>query len=109
MTQNTRPPRPGFAGRRAILIASVGLALALVGHAAVAEERGSLSVTSQPAARVLIDDRDTGQTTPLAGYALPAGAHRLTLVTLDGRQKRTLGITIKAGATTKLHVSLVDD
>jgi hypothetical protein len=68
-------------------------------------EPGFLSVDSTPPSRVLIDNVDTGKTTPLARHELTAGSHRVTLITLDNTQKRTLGVTIEAGKEKHLRVT----
>jgi hypothetical protein len=67
---------------------------------------GFLDVSSDPPAKVIIDDTDTGKITPQPHLALKAGHHKLTLVTLDGAHKRTLGFTIEAGETRKFTVHL---
>jgi hypothetical protein len=69
-------------------------------------DMGYLDVTSEPAAKVLVDDADTGKTTPVQHLPLKAGHHKLTLVTADGAHKRTIGFTVDAGQTTKLSVHL---
>jgi len=69
-------------------------------------DSGFLDVSSEPPAKVLIDDADTGKVTPLQHFPLKAGHHRLTLVTADGTHKRTIGFTVDAGQTTKLSVHL---
>jgi PEGA domain len=69
-------------------------------------DTGFLDVSSDPPAKVLVDDADTGKTTPATHLPLKAGHHKLTLVTADGAHKRTIGFTIDAGQTTKLSVHL---
>lgn len=70
------------------------------------QETGFLDVSSDPPARVHIDDADTGKTTPVQHLPLKAGHHKLTLVTADGAHKRTIGFTVDAGQTTKLSIHL---
>jgi PEGA domain len=70
------------------------------------QETGYLDVSSDPPARVHIDDVDTGKTTPAPHLPLKAGHHKLTLVTADGAHKRTIGFTVEAGQTTKLSIHL---
>jgi hypothetical protein len=70
------------------------------------QETGFLDVSSDPPARVQIDDGDTGKTTPVQHLPLKAGHHKLTLVTADGAHKRTIGFTVEAGQTTKLSIHL---
>ena len=69
-------------------------------------DTGYLDVSSDPPAKVLVDDVDTGKTTPATHLSLKAGHHKLTLVTADGAHKRTIGFTIDAGQTTKLSIHL---
>jgi hypothetical protein len=63
-----------------------------------------LDISSEPPARILVDEADTGKTTPQHRLALPAGHHTLTLVTRDGAHKRTIGITLKAGQTKAMTI-----
>jgi len=93
-------------------------ALTVIGLAAVARPAavvapaqdngmGFLDVSSEPpAAKILIDDADLGQTTPQHHLAVRAGHHRLTLVTGDGAHKLTVGFTVEAGQTKKLTLYL---
>ncbi len=69
-------------------------------------EAGFLNVGSDPPARVIIDDADTKTVTPQPHLELPAGHHKLTLVTLDGTRKRTIGFNVEAGQTTTLTIHL---
>jgi hypothetical protein len=69
-------------------------------------DTGYLDVSSDPPARVHIDEGDTGKTTPVQHLPLKAGHHKLTLVTADGAHKRTIGFTVEAGQTTKLSIHL---
>jgi hypothetical protein len=64
-----------------------------------------LDVASEPAARIVIDETDTGKTTPQPRIALTAGHHVLTLVTPDGAHRRTIGFSVEAGQTKtfKIH------
>ena len=71
-----------------------------------AADTGFLNVTSTPEARVSIDGKDTGKTTPVVHLELPAGHHQLTLISLDGKLTRTLGISIAPTDTTRLRVNL---
>jgi hypothetical protein len=65
-----------------------------------------LDVASDPPAKILIDEVDTGRVTPQPRLELRAGHHKLTLVTLDGKHQRTLGFTIEPGETRKFTVHL---
>jgi hypothetical protein len=67
---------------------------------------GFLDVSSDPPAKILVDDADTGKVTPQPRLELKAGHHKLTLITLDGARKRTLGFNVEAGRTTKLSMHL---
>ena len=61
---------------------------------------GSLDVASRPLATVYVDGKKRGRT-PVRGLKLPAGRHRLTLVTADGR-KKTRTVTVRRGRATRL-------
>jgi hypothetical protein len=73
---------------------------------ATQSDAGYLHVESEPPARVVIDDTDTRTVTPQAHLELKAGHHKLTLVTLDGARKRTIGFNVEAGQTTTLTIHL---
>jgi hypothetical protein len=65
-----------------------------------------LDVSSDPVAKILIDETDTGKVTPEPHLVVKPGRHKLTLVTLDGGRVRTLGFAIEAGETRKFTVHL---
>jgi hypothetical protein len=72
---------------------------------------GYLCVYSTPWARVHIDGKDTGRTTPItprSRLTLAAGNHKIMFVvaTAGGDEKFTFTITIKPGETLKLHKQL---
>jgi hypothetical protein len=67
-------------------------------------ETAFLDVSSEPPARIVIDEADTGRTTPQPRLALSAGHHVLTLVTTDGAHKRTIGFTVEAGQTKTFRI-----
>ncbi len=69
-------------------------------------QTGFLDIESDPPAKISIDDSDTGKFTPQPHLELPAGHHKVTLVTKDGSHKRTLGFNIQPGETTKLTLHL---
>jgi hypothetical protein len=69
-------------------------------------DSGTLDVASDPPARIVIDDADTKTVTPQLHVELKAGHHKLTLITLDGARRRTIGFNIEAGQTTKLTIHL---
>jgi hypothetical protein len=57
-------------------------------HAALAP--GSLTVASQPWARLFVDGADSGLNTPVLAVPLAPGRHQLELVTDDGQRYRTV-------------------
>lgn len=70
-------------------------------------DTGFLDVSSEPSgAKILIDDADLGQSTPQHHLPVHVGHHRLTLVTVDGAHKLTVGFTVDAGQTKKLTLYL---
>jgi hypothetical protein len=71
-----------------------------------AAETGFLDISSDPPAKIKIDDADTGKVTPQPHIELKVGHHRLTLETPDGAHKRSIGFNIEAGKTTKLTLHL---
>jgi hypothetical protein len=73
---------------------------------AQARDAGFLAVASDPPASIAIDGANTGKITPQPHLALAPGRHVLTLVTVDGARRRTIGFTIERGSTTKLTVHL---
>ncbi|MFC1611480.1 serine/threonine protein kinase [Myxococcota bacterium] len=55
---------------------------------------GTVFLNSEPWARIIIDGKDTGVTTPtVKGLRLPAGAHRITL--LNPERELTLSVSIQ--------------
>jgi hypothetical protein len=78
----------------------------LTGDVTPDADEGFLTVTTDPPAKLEIDGVDTGKTTPVTKLALAAGKHKVTLTTLDGKTKRTLGVTIVAGEEKRLTVTL---
>ena len=93
--------------RKNFLIAAFVLA-PFVGapFANAAGDAGYLNVASSPEARVSIDGKDIGKTTPVEHLELSAGHHQLTLISLDGKLSRTLGFSIARADTTRLRVNL---
>lgn len=67
---------------------------------------GQLQVDSTPAARLIIDGRDTGLTTPVWGYRLEPGRHELRFVNDGLGIDRTYDVTVEIGLTTRLEVEL---
>jgi hypothetical protein len=88
------------------LLQGAAPASAALANVTAEEGTGFLDVSSDPPAKIIIDDADTGKVTPQPHLALKAGHHRLTLVTLDGAHKRTLGFTLEAGETRKFTIHL---
>jgi hypothetical protein len=111
----------GTMGTRLGTAVTVFLSGALLAGAAVASPRerdarsgvtdvpqgdvGYLTLACEPVANASIDGQAKGLT-PLTKLALPVGAHQITLVSQDGKLKRTLGFKIVKGETTRLNVSL---
>jgi hypothetical protein len=69
-----------------------------------AEDHGYLTINAQPVAQVTIDGRAAG-TTPIMRYALPPGAHEVTLTTESGAT-RTITLEIVSGQLTARMVRL---
>jgi hypothetical protein len=90
---------------KSVLVGALLLLLPLA-EAAAKPDAGFLDVSSDPPAHVVIDDADTHTVTPQPHLELKAGHHTLTLVTLDGARKRTMGFNVEAGQTTKLTLLL---
>ena len=69
-------------------------------------QRGWLNLVSVPAAKVFIDDYDTGHETPLYGYEVERGKRKVRLVSLDGTYERTYEIRIESGTTTRVRADI---
>jgi len=89
-----------------LALVTLGTTLVLSMTAAAQTAVGYLTVSSTPPAKVLVDNEDSGRTTPVEKLALPPGDHRLTLVTADGALKRTFGFKITPNQTTRLKIKL---
>jgi hypothetical protein len=63
---------------------------------------GFLGVNSRPAAKIVIDGKDTGLFTPQAAIKLSAGVHRVTLINEEQSITRNFRVTIAPDETTKL-------
>jgi hypothetical protein len=72
---------------------------------ALDSELGYLTLVCEPIANVSVDGEPKGAT-PVVKLALPVGGHQITLVSLDGKLKRSLGVKIVSGETTRLRVNL---
>lgn len=67
----------------------------------VARATGRLSIQSVPSARVFVNGRDIGRSTPISGLRLPAGRHRVGLKPVQGKTHEYL-VTVRAGEGTRL-------
>ena len=69
---------------------------------------GYLNLTTVPVAKVFIDDRSIDYETPLYGYELKAGTHKLRLESTQekGGYVREHTVKIAPGMTTILHMDL---
>lgn len=63
---------------------------------------GTLSVASRPAARVYINDRDTGRYTPIVDYELPVGTHKVVLVNEEFNLNKTYYVDIEPGQSERV-------
>jgi hypothetical protein len=67
------------------------------GRGSAEGDTGYLDIASDPqGAKILIDDKDTGRTTPQSHLPLAVGHHKLLLVTPDEKHRRGLGFTVEA-------------
>ncbi len=71
-----------------------------------AQEHGFLNLNAKPWARVFIDGRDTGQSTPMLGRKLPAGRRKITLVNSRFGIDKEYWVDIRSGRTSQLIVDL---
>ena len=69
-------------------------------------EVGYLNVESRPLADVLIDGVETRERTPLFGFEMKRGTHKLELRDKEKGIDRTFDVTIEPGMTTILNVDL---
>jgi hypothetical protein len=70
----------------------------------VADAKGSVKIACTPPARITIDGRDTGKTTPVMITGLTPGKHHVTFVIGDDRF--TYAVTVKPGETATLSKDL---
>jgi hypothetical protein len=69
--------------------------------------KGTLVLNSEPWAKVIVDGRDTGITTPTVdGLRLAVGRHKITLVNPELEISKTIVVVIKKGETVKKFVDL---
>ena len=66
---------------------------------------GTLDLLVVPDAKVFVDGRYVGDT-PIEGFKLSAGPHRLRLVNPDRGLSKTLRVTIRAGRTVSKIIQL---
>jgi hypothetical protein len=91
------------------ILAACAMAITLLGGAASRADGdpGWLDISSDPpAAEIFIDDADTKTVTPQHHISLPAGHHRLKLVTSDGARERKIGFSVEPGKGTTLSIHL---
>ena len=67
---------------------------------------GWVNLTSVPPATVSIDGRPTGLKTPIYGYELPAGTHKVRLYAEEQKWERVHTVRIDPGMTTIVHFDL---
>ena len=63
---------------------------------------GHVNINSVPWAKIYIDGRDTGRTTPATGIRLNVGRHRIRLVNPDAGLEKTATLTVKKGETHRI-------
>ncbi|MCA1665083.1 MAG: hypothetical protein LC659_12580, partial [Myxococcales bacterium] len=92
-----------------IKVASSGKSVPTTSAASASPESGYLVANTQPWAKVIIDGKDTGKTTPIAPrskIALKPGKHVVTFV-VNGK-KFNFDVAIKPGEDTRLIKQLAD-
>jgi hypothetical protein len=74
--------------------------------APVVADKAFLTIHCDPKARVMIDDKETGLTTPITDFEVSVGRHIVKLVAQDGKSQ-VIAITLgKAGEHKKLKVTI---
>ena len=69
--------------------------------------KGTLVLNSEPWAKVIVDGKDTGITTPTVdGLKLTVGRHRIMLVNPELEISKTIVVVIRKGETVKKFVDL---
>jgi len=68
---------------------------------------GTLMISSKPPCEIVIDGKATGLSTPQRAMALPAGAHKVTLVNAGEHIEKTMMVQINADQPTKLVKDLL--
>lgn len=70
--------------------------------------KGVLMIASKPPCRILINDRDTGLTTPQRDIQLIKGRHKVTLVNREHGIESTLSVNIHPGKRVRVVRDLTD-
>jgi len=63
---------------------------------------GKVNINSVPWAKIFIDGRNTGRTTPATGVRLTVGKHRIRLVNPDAGLEKTVTVRVKKGKTHRI-------
>jgi serine/threonine protein kinase len=71
-----------------------------------ADAKGYVAITSSPPARISIDGKDTGLSTPITGHTLPLSPGKHKVMFLIGGDKFTFSVVIKPGETAAVHKEL---
>ncbi len=69
---------------------------------------GVLMISSKPPCEIIIDGTSTGLMTPQRAMKLPAGKHKITLVSPDKTHKKTIAVEITPDAPTKVIQDLLN-
>jgi hypothetical protein len=69
---------------------------------AAAAITGTLSLGAKPPCRVFVDGRDSGEKTPLVGFRLAAGKHRITLVNNEFGLRESFDVVITPDRPTRV-------
>ncbi|MFN0252393.1 MAG: PEGA domain-containing protein [Kofleriaceae bacterium] len=75
---------------------------------AVAGGEGVLMISSKPPCEILVNGKATGLMTPQRAMKLPAGKHKITLVSPDKAHKKTIAVEITPDKPTKVIQNLLD-
>ncbi len=73
--------------------------------ASPADAAAMLSLTSTPAGKVFLDDKDTGLSTPVTDLSVPAGKHTVKIVADDGRTTSS-EFLLETGGSLSLNLNL---
>jgi hypothetical protein len=74
---------------------------------AVATGEGVLMISSKPPCEIFVDGKATGLMTPQRAMKLPAGKHKITLVSPDKTHKKTIAVEITPDKPTKVIQDLL--